>query len=66
MTDIIGYMKKDGEVQITGIIQNILNDTDLEHLSVKDLRNIVLNMQPVLLSQEAEEESREELEKYLL
>jgi hypothetical protein len=53
-----------GELQITAIIQNILNDTDLEHLTVKDLRNVVLNIQDVILP-ELEEEPQN-LEKYVL
>lgn len=60
-------MSRKGEVQITGIIQNILNDTDLEHLSVKDLRNVVLNMQPLLIGDEDDEEEEEvDLNRYVL
>ena len=53
-----------GEVQITAIIQNILNDTDLEHLSVKDLKNVVINMQDIILDDDDEKE--EDLNKYII
>lgn len=59
-------MSKKGEVQITGIIQNILNDSDLEHLSVRDLRNVVLNMQEIIYAEEEEEESDEDLNRYVI
>lgn len=59
-------MTKQGEVQITGIIQNILNDSDLEHLSVRDLRNVVLNMQEIIYAEEEEEESDEDLNRYVI
>ena len=58
-------MTKQGEVQITGVIQRILNDSDLEHLSVKDLRNFVIHIQDELVGDE-EDESAEDLNKYVI
>lgn len=59
-------MTKQGEVQITGVIQRILNDSDLEHLSVKDLRNFVIHMQDEIMEDVEEEESAEDLNKYVI
>lgn len=59
-------MPKKSEVYITGVIQNILNDSDLEHLSVKDLRNVVINMQDVLYDDTESEEEDEDLNKYVI
>jgi hypothetical protein len=51
------------------IMQNLVNDESLDHLSVKDLRNILLNIQPVV-NQEEEDEDDEidenELKRYIL
>lgn len=55
-----------GEVQITAIIQNILNDIDLEHLSVKDLRNVVINMQDIILDDGEDGGEEEDLNKYVI
>jgi hypothetical protein len=55
-----------GKVQITTIIQNVLNDTDLEHLTVRDLRNVVLHLQTVLMSEDEEEEGEVDLTRYVL
>ncbi len=30
------------------IVQNIINDKELEHLSIKDLKNVLLNIQPIM------------------
>jgi hypothetical protein len=44
------------------IMQNLINDEDLDHLSLKDLRNILLNIQPVINSEDEESEEDEALE----
>lgn len=51
------------------IMQNLINDEDLDHLSLKDLRNILLNIQPVINEEEFDEDeevAEEELKRYVL
>ena len=51
------------------IMQNLINDEDLDHLSLKDLRNILLNIQPVINEEELDEDeevAEEELKRYVL
>lgn len=51
------------------IMQNLINDEDLDHLSLKDLRNILLNIQPVINEEELDEDeevTEEELKRYVL
>lgn len=51
------------------IMQNLINDEDLDHLSLKDLRNILLNIQPVINGEELDEDeevAEEELKRYVL
>lgn len=42
--------------KLVNFLQNVLNDEDLSHLSVKDLKNVVLNLQSADEDEEEEEE----------
>lgn len=51
------------------IMQNLVNEVELDHLSIKDLRNILLNIQPVISPDEEDEDreiGEEELKRYIL
>lgn len=50
------------------LVQSILNDEDLEHLTVLDLRNVLLNLQDVFEYQieKDAEESEEDLKRHIL
>lgn len=52
---------KEKLVQFT---ENLINDDDLSHLTVKDLRNVLVNLQAV--EENDEEEEEEDLNRYVI
>lgn len=49
--------------KLVNITQAILNDEDLEHLQIRDLRNVIIHVQE---NMDDEEEPEEDLEKFVI
>lgn len=41
-------------------VENVLNDPDMEHLKLRDLKNFVLHMQNIVFAEETPEEDEDD------